>query len=439
MLSPDFFGKDNLLSPDCDPAYCFVPMFKRLRSLRITGDDPFSDTFRCEFIVSERLYACDLSHDDFTHHMQPVGARRRLVRNESRLHESQVASFFKAAHNFREVRRLQLSECLPAFREDIWKFIADAWSTVLSELIVEDVFMMFEQSVLEYVMRMRALSSVQLMSQVVTYVTPFLNLSLLRYLDLSGCTVYDEDLQPLMLSLKLLERLDVSDTYVSPEITQALPSTLIAFAAGERHIHSQPPIVDDTQNDTYQNCFCFAYADEENGHVETCETQNPGDDNPRWNTKNYAFLRPDKLPLLTELKWGHWGCFAQGIGSLSGVIPSLRSLTLSGRDYDDEVAQFLLSATRLLHLELLGCDVTDDTAFVISRMTNLEEVDVSNCTRITSVGLFAMADGRAAREGKLQGIKTNASGKPMVPSVMRNSLLSHEVTCEEILNKFKLR
>lgn len=438
MLRPDFFGTDDLLSPDCDPAYCFVPMFKRLRSLKITGDDPFSDTFRCEFIVSERLYTCDLSDKHPTHHMQ-LGPRRRLIRNESLLHANQVASFFNAAHNFREVRRLQLSECPPAFHDHIWKLIADAWSTVLSELFVEDVFMMFEESVLEQVVRMKALCSVQLMSQAVTYVTPFLNLSLLRYLDLSGCTVYDDDLEPLMASLGHLERLDISDTYVSPEIAYTLPNTLVALAAGERHVHTQPPIVDDTPNNTYENCFCFAYADEENEHVQNCETKNTGDGNPRWNTKNYAFLRPDKLPVLTELKWGHWGCYAQGIGSLSGVIPSLRSLTLSGKDYGDEVAQFLLSAARLLHLELLGCDVTDDTAFAISKMTNLTGVDISNCLRISSVGLFAMADGRAAKEGKLEGIRTIVSDEPIVPSVLRNNLLSDEVTRTDILCKFKLR
>lgn len=438
MLSPHFFGKGYLLSLNCDPGYCLTPMLKRLRALKIIGDSPFADMYRCEFIVSERLYSRGVVDN------RPIQAverhvQRRLIRNEFILNEDQVLPFFRVAWNFREVRRLHLADCPAAFKEDIWKLIADAWRAVLSELIVQDVFMMFEGSVLEDVRRMKGLCSVQVMSPAVMSATPFLHHGLLRHLDLSCCTLYDEDIEPLLFNLTVLEHLDLSDTYVTPEIAQILPGTLTAFAAGEKNVHSHPPLVDGFSDNPFSNCFCFAYTGKEDGHTETCETEKPNGDNPRWNTKNYAFLRPDRLPFLQELKWGHWGDFAQGIGSLSGVISSLRSLTLSGRDYDDEVSQFLLCATRLARLELLGCDITDDTAYVISRMANLDSVDVSNCTRVTSVGLFAIADGRPAREGRLRGIRTNAYNEPIAPGILRNDLLVNEITRMEILNKFKLR
>lgn len=414
LLLASVGSRNILLSQSCNSS-CLPSLLPGTKSIAVRGHGPFAALFHTALTIEKPCYMTPLTNQNTSmdHNRAP-----EVYRSDAALWEMQLLDLFRAGKYVPGLRRVQMLECPMILGTELWCVVAENWHACLQELLIEDSYAVFEESSLAHIACLSELTVLQISSQAIHCIDPLANLTQLKELNLKSCLIEDDTFLPVLRNLKHLRKLDVSDTLITPFVMRCLPHSLAVLLAGEQNIYhreGQRPL---------SSCTCFLELGAQDAHIEICEHSGINTAvSSRMELKNAAFLNAEQLPMLGELQWGRWGSLAQGMTSLVLVLPILKCLSLYGPDFDDDVGQLLFLTKTLSNLELIGCRVTNNSAFLIGGVPTLISVTIYNCPSVTEEGQFGIADGLASRRGVLQSVKFSINGPSVTPARFKDEFL----------------
>lgn len=404
--------KNLLLTNECTDL-CLAPLLTAIHTLAIQGYGPFAEIFHLSLSITPPFHiACP----PFSNQTSSTGVAipPKLYRADAAVWETQLHNLLVAGRYHPYLRRLHIMECPVIPGKDLWRTIANNWFQCLEEILLDDTYSMFDEADIAHIARMSTLRILTISSQAVRCVDPLANLTQLKELSLNSCLIEDHTFEPVLKNLKHLLRLDVSDTLITPFIMRSLPHTLTALHGGEQALYRREGAL------PLARCSCFFVVGDGDTHVPACEhSKTLAAVVTRMETKSIYFLRSEQVPKLQELHWGRWGSLAQGMSALVLVLPILRILTLYGPDFDDEVGQLLFLGEKLTHLEIVGCSVTNITAYSIASLSSLVSLSIFRCKGINEEGRTAITHGLAFRRGILQNVTYDSVQVSLSPTTIK--------------------
>lgn len=415
----------EFLTTDCQ-LKCFTTLLSGLTSLTLVRRSS-SQLFDAQFVLERTIHTANPSSSTQSR-PTPRTSRKSFSAKNSTLCPTQIDSLFTIAYSFPSLHMLELSNAITRENNHLWTHITQAWSHSLESLSIDDSYAQFDQTSFNHFTRFRNLQRLVISSRAVQWIYPLQYLTTLTELVLRNCNVYDHQVLQILSNMTSLRALDLTETCVTPNIVNSLPTSIVRFAGGERDAHcgdqdhpavtpGLPPI--DVRQATLFDQPLFTDHDDP---FLTCAPSSPHRTNQKQHWKQIVTIQPITLPKLKFLEWGEWITQKQSAASLRYIIPQLESLCLCGPDYDDEFCDILMGSSSLKCLELYACNISDVTAHVLSQLPFLEFINITNCQRITPRGLVAICTGRAARTETLESVFF--FGQVQTPSEALSDLLA---------------